>query len=184
MKISQILSSWLIVAGLLSSPYVFSDEEYEEHEEARHSTETAMSTNPVYQNECGSCHMAYPPGLLPENAWRKLMSGLDNHFGDNAELDATSRQAITAFLVNNSADQSNTGRSKRFAASGKGDAIPLRISALPYFKREHREIPARLVTGNKDVLSFSNCNACHKKAAQGSFRERDIHIPGHGRWDD
>jgi hypothetical protein len=34
------------------------------------------------------------------------------------------------------------------------------------------------------VKSFANCNACHTRAAEGSFRERDIRIPGAGKWDD
>ena len=185
MKTTNIIASWLIVVGLVCAPMVFSDDEHEHwREEARHSTGVAMTDNPVYQNECSSCHMAYPPGLLPERSWRKLMSGLNNHFGDNAELDAASQQAITAYLADNSADKSGYRRSRRFAESVNGDATPLRISETAYFKHEHNEIPARLVTGNPEVRSFSHCNACHQKAAQGSFRERDIRIPGYGRWDD
>lgn len=185
MKTTHIVTSWLAVVGLVAAPFVWSDDEHEHrHEQARYSTGVALPDNPVYQNECGSCHMTYPPGLLPERSWRKLMSGLDNHFGDNAELDAANRQAITEFLVNNSADKSDYRRSRRFAATDDGAVIPLRISETPYFIREHNEIPARLVTGNPEVRSFSHCNACHTKATQGSFRERDIHIPGYGRWDD
>ncbi|MEZ4693642.1 MAG: hypothetical protein R2837_06565 [Aliarcobacter sp.] len=36
--------------------------------------------------EC-SYHFAYPAGLLPSNAWNKMMNNLDNHFGDNASVD-------------------------------------------------------------------------------------------------
>lgn len=184
MKTSHIISSWLIVVGLVATPYVFSDDEHEHwKDEARYSTGVALAANPLYQNECGSCHMAYPPGLLPERSWRRLMSGLNDHFGDNAELDTANHQAITAYLVDNSADKSNYRRSRRFAES-RGSTVTLRISETAYFTHEHDEIPARLVTGNEDVRSFSHCNACHTKATQGSFRERDIRIPGYGRWDD
>ena len=185
MKTSHIIASWLIVVGLVTAPYVFSDDEREHwKDEARYSTGVAFPANPVYQNECGSCHMAYPPGLLPERSWRKLMAELHDHFGDNAELDTANHQAITDFLVSNSADKSAYRRSRRFALTDGNDTTAIRISATPYFRREHHEIPARLVTGNPEVRSFSHCNACHTKATEGSFRERDILIPGYGRWDD
>ena len=185
MKTTLIVTSWLTVLGLVAAPFVWSDDDHEDWQKhARYSTGVALLDNPVYQNECSSCHMAYPPGLLPERAWLKLMSGLDDHFGDNAELDASDQKVITDFLVDNSADKSDYRRSRRFASTRDGDTITIRISETPYFRHEHDEIPARLVTGNKDVLSFSNCNACHRKAEQGSFRERDIHIPGYGQWDD
>jgi len=185
MKTTLIVTSWLAVMGLVAAPFVWSDDDHERWERhSRYSTGVALIDNPVYQDECGSCHMAYPPGLLPERSWLKLMAGLDNHFDDSAELDAANHKAITDFLVENSADKSDYRRSRKFARMGNGASVPIQISKMPYFIHEHDEIPARLVTGNKDVLSFSNCNACHRKAEQGSFRERDIHIPGHGRWDD
>ena len=39
---------------------------------------------PAYTQECGSCHLAYPPGLLPALSWQRLMGGLDRHFGTDA----------------------------------------------------------------------------------------------------
>ncbi|WP_372742464.1 hypothetical protein [Neptunomonas sp.] len=50
--------------------------------------------------------------------------------------------------------------------------------------RKHDEIPDRLVEGNPDVGSFSNCNVCHEGAAKGDFDEDRAIIPGFGRWDD
>lgn len=175
----------ILVLGAVTIPFVWSDEDREALlEYGRHSTGVALLSNPVYNEECGACHMAYPPGLLPTAAWQKVMSGLADHFGDNAELDKSTQTQIRDFLVSNSANQSNYRRSRRFAAAdGKGE-VNMRISETPYFKHEHDEIPARLVTGNREVTSFSNCNACHRKAEQASFREKDILIPGYGKWDD
>ena len=65
----------------------------------------------------------------------------------------------------------------------KGDA-PLRITELPYFVRKHDEIPERMVSGNEDVGSFSNCNACNQRAESGDFDEDSVRFPGYGRWDD
>jgi hypothetical protein len=174
----------ILILGLVVAPIVWSDGDEHWTRHSRQSTGVALISSPVYKGECGDCHMAYAPGLLPARSWEKIMSGLEDHFGDNAELDTKTQKAITGFLVSNSADKSNYRRSRRFASSNDQGDILIRISETPYFKHEHDEIPARMVTGNKDVNSFSNCNACHRKAEQASFRERDIFIPGYGRWDD
>ena len=135
--------------------------------------------NPVYIEECGSCHMAYPPQLLPAESWTKLMTGLDDHFGENAELDGETAQIIEKYLV-------DTSRSTSYKKLRRnlGDKSPLRITELPYFKHEHDEIPPGLIRDNDKINSLSQCNACHQKAERGQFDEDDVYIPGVGRWDD
>jgi len=187
MKSTLAITAIIFTVGFVTIPIVWSDSDFHwsELKEYEHkSNDVAAINNPVYKEECGSCHMAYLPGLLPANSWKKIMSGLEDHFGDNAELDAETHQAITAFLSTNSADQSDYRRSRKFIRSIQSEDAPMRISEIPYFKHEHDEIPTRMVTGNPKVSSFSNCNACHIKAEQGSFNEHDVRIPGYGRWDD
>jgi hypothetical protein len=138
-----------------------------------------MPMKQAYVEECGSCHMAYPAKLLPERSWRKIMAGLEDHFGENAELDATTRGEIENFLVRES-----TRPTYRKLFRNLGDATPLRITELPYFVHEHDEIPARFLAGNERVQSLSQCNACHRDAERGRFDEDDVVIPGFGRWDD
>jgi hypothetical protein len=146
--------------------------------------DVAPVKNMKYEKECGDCHMPYPAGLLPARSWQKIMQGLDDHFGDNAEVDAAINKEITDYLVRNSADNSNYRRSRRIMRSLQSDQVPLRITELSYFRREHREIPKRMIADNTKVNSLSNCSACHRQAKQGSFSEREINIPGYGRWDD
>jgi hypothetical protein len=147
--------------------------------------DVAAVTNPVYKEECGSCHMAYPPGLLPGRSWEKMMATLEDHFGENAELESGIAAELTRFLVENSADaSSNYRRSRKIMRDLPDESAPLRITELGYFRHEHQEIPARLITANPKVNSLSNCNACHQKAELGSFSEREIYIPGYGKWDD
>lgn len=138
----------------------------------------------LYAEECGSCHMAYPPGLLPARSWEKLMGKLEDHFGDNAELPQEDAAAITGYLVGNAADRSNYRRSLRLAASIAPWDTPQRITRIPYFMHEHHEIPPQLVTGNPQVKSLSQCQACHRQAEAGSFNEHEIDIPGYGRVED
>ncbi len=185
MKGRYILVSTILIVSVASISFVWSDDNRDEWQGySRYSTGVAKISNPVYQQECGDCHMAYPPGLLPADTWQRIMTGLEDHFGDNAELDASTGKQISDYLLANSADKSDYRRSRRFAKIDTNNSDNMRISGTPYFRHEHKEIPARLVTGNNDVNSFSNCNNCHLKAEQASFRERDIIIPGYGRWDD
>lgn len=147
--------------------------------------DVAAVTHPAYKEECGSCHMAYPPGLLPGRSWEKMMAGLEDHFGENAELDSATAAELTRFLVDNSADaMPNYRRSRMITRDLSNESVPLRITELAYFRHEHQKIPDRLITTNPKVNSLSNCNACHQKAELGSFSEREINIPGHGKWDD
>lgn len=187
MKSTLAISAVIFTIVVVTLPVVWSDNDFswQEMEEYSHkSTDIAAVSNPVYKEECGSCHMVYPPGLLPARSWSKIMNELENHFSDNAELDTETNQSISEFLLSNSADKSDYRRSRKFNRSIESNDAPLRISELPYFKHEHDEIPRRLVSANSTVKSFSQCNACHAKAEQGSFNEDDINIPGYGEWDD
>ena len=147
--------------------------------------DVAAVENLLYKEECGSCHMAYPPGLLPGRSWETMMTSLDDHFGENAELDPTTVSELTQFLLAHSTDASSNYRRSRQMMRGLSDeTVPLRITQLDYFRHEHREIPEHMVKDNPKVASLSHCNACHRNAERGSFREREIAIPGYGQWDD
>ena len=122
--------------------------------------------NPKWQQECGSCHIAYAPGLLPPESWRRVMAGLDKHFGTDASLTPAESKEITAFLVRNGTNR------------WSGAATPLRITETAGFLREHRgdEVPAG-VFKRASVKSASNCQACHSGAAKGDFNEHGVKIP-------
>lgn len=146
--------------------------------------DVAPVRNPAYLDECGGCHFAYQPGLLPAAAWERVMDSLDGHYGDDATMDPALAARIRHYLAGNAADRSSLSRSRAFASLGDaGDPLP-RITLAPYFQREHYEIPQRLVSGNKDVGGFGNCQACHRTAESGVYNEHQVLIPGVGRWDD
>jgi hypothetical protein len=176
----------IAVVGLISLTMQVSmgdDDHDERYSLFKRQPGVAPVQNALYEQECSTCHFAYPPGLLPENSWRRIMSNLEDHFGDNAELIDTDRSAIQEYLINNSADKSGNRRSKKIARSAS-DTPPTRITQLRYFKHEHDEIPARMVKDNPKVGSFSQCDRCHSDAKEGYFSENRIRIPGFGRWDD
>ena len=184
MKRSYFLITSISLALALVWGLSFGDDDEGEYTFLKRQPGVAPVTNALYKEECGSCHFAYQPGLLPEQSWNKIMSSLDNHFGDNAELGSDTHQQILAYLTRNSADKVNDRRSRKIMRSISSASAPLRISEIPYIKHEHDEIPRRFIIGNDKVASLSHCDACHQNAQSGSFSERQINIPGVGRWDD
>lgn len=138
----------------------------------------------LYTDECGSCHFPYQPGLLPAASWEALMTNLNDHFGENAELDQDSLNSIRNFLLNNAAGRTNYGLPNKIMAAQRDRPVPLRITEMRYFVYEHSDLPKRMVEDNPQVRSFSNCDSCHQRAKQGLYDEHTVRIPGFGRWDD
>ena len=126
---------------------------------------------PAYQSECSSCHIAYPPGLLPAASWQRLMAHLPRHFGTDASLDAATAKLIDAWLQAHAADAARPGRGAVVTPPPED-----RITRSPWFVREHHEVTPAAWT-RASVKSPSNCAACHTRADQGDFSERHVRIP-------
>jgi hypothetical protein len=162
--------------GLIFSVAQADDDDRNEKNEESHSQKYSgenrgknlqmAAVNAKFKQECSSCHIAFPPGLLPAASWQKVMSGLDKHFGSDASMDLQDNKEITDFLITNS--------SNRWHAP----SAPLRITESAWFKRKHdaNEISPS-VWRNPKVKSPSNCAACHRQAESGNFNEHDISIP-------
>lgn len=119
----------------------------------------------TWLEECGSCHVAYPPSMLTADNWRRMMGGLDKHFGSNASLDAATGARIAAFLERNASTRGERN------ASGT-----LRITDTRWFVHEHDEVRPATWRDPK-VKSPANCAACHRGADRGLYDEHDIAIP-------
>ncbi|MBP5988170.1 MAG: diheme cytochrome c [Azonexus sp.] len=119
-----------------------------------------------FKAECSSCHIAYQPALLAADDWRRIMAGLDKHFGSDATVTPQKRQEITAFL------ERYAGNAGRLGSAGN----PPRITETQRFVRKHREVPAKFWRDPR-VKSAANCEACHRGAASGNYGEHDIAIP-------
>jgi len=152
----------------------------DDHDEKRHSEKhngkyggenrgkplQPVQTNALFQQECSTCHIAYAPGLLPAESWRKVMNGLDKHFGSDASLSEQDNKEITAFLVKNA--------SNRWTAP----TSPLRIGDAEWFKRKHDEHEINPAIWKKpQVKSPANCAACHLQADRNDYSERNIRMP-------
>jgi hypothetical protein len=148
--------------------------------------EVAPVVNDTYAEECGSCHFAYPPGLLPSGSWGKLLNerALQDHFGENAELDADVLKEVQEYALEHSAEKSWYKRSRKITYATQGKEEPLRITDVSYIRRKHHEIPKKMITGNPDVESQSNCSACHTQADKGIFDSDTVDIPNYGAFED
>lgn len=135
----------------------------------------ALERNMVYEEECGSCHNAFSPTLLPARSWKKVMAGLGEHFGEDASLPEETSSEILKWLAASSAERAFSEPSKKIISS-IGDAAPLRITETTYWKEKHSEIGSE-VYSRKAVSSRTNCAACHPGAPLGSFEDRDISVP-------
>lgn len=175
----RIFSLAMLLMGVMMSVAHADDDDDERHggiSSERHSGKYGgedrgrpvqpAQVNAKFQQECSSCHIAYSPGLLPAESWRKVMAGLDKHFGTDASLTDQETKEITTFLVNHA--------SNRWSAS----TAPLRITETAWFKRKHdgHEVSPD-VWKRPSVKSPANCAACHPKADRGDFDEDNIRIP-------
>ena len=128
----------------------------------------AAALDPIYRQECGSCHVPYPPRLLSAESWQAVMAVLPKHFGVDASLDDdASTRAIAGYL------QSHARR--KATLDSKGQPL-LRITETKWFLHEHDEVPSRL-WASPAVKSAANCGGCHLGADQGRFSEHQIQLP-------
>ncbi|MBT4518778.1 MAG: hypothetical protein HOC23_02130 [Halieaceae bacterium] len=145
--------------------------------------QSAFEPDDLYAEECGACHLAYPPGLLPMESWHNMMLGLGDHFGENAELDNDALSHITAYISRNALKPGRRSTMSKMLRN-LPESAPARITELPYFVHEHDEVIIRAVEGNPELSSISQCDSCHSGAERGEFDDDRIIIPGFGRWND
>lgn len=135
-----------------------------------------LPDNAAWQEECGSCHLAFRPNLLPARSWQRLMAEQDSHFGADLALDAATRETLLAFTEGNSAEKSETEAAFKINRSLKNGETPLRITETPYWIKKHGEISAA-DWGLPQVKSKANCAACHLDAEPGTFEDAAMRIP-------
>lgn len=135
-----------------------------------------LPDNLQWREECGSCHLAFHPNLLPARSWRKLMAEQNQHFGSDLALDAPTRQNLLAFMESSSAERSKTEAAFKINRSLKNGATPLRITETPYWVKKHKEI-TKTVWQFPQIKSTANCAACHQDAELGTFEDAAMRIP-------
>jgi hypothetical protein len=155
------------------------DENDDDRNNSKHSSKRYLNpvNNPTYQEQCGGCHFVYQPELLPSGSWEKILARLDDHFGEEIDLDAESQEIIAEYLKANAAEYSSAKRAVKIMRSLRGQT-PMRITDVSYIRHKHEDddIPADAFQ-RKSVGSMSNCIACHTTAENGVYDDDHVVIP-------
>lgn len=131
----------------------------------------APVSDPVVREECGSCHLAFPPSMLPASSWKRMMGELDKHFGTDASVAPATAERISRYLAENAADTGGQRYGGKMLRGVSLQSAPQRITELPRWVREHHELSAKEWT-RKEVGTKANCVACHTDAERGYYDER------------
>jgi cytochrome b len=126
-----------------------------------------------WTKECGGCHLAYSPALLPQRSWERMMREQDRHFGEDLSL---SPAASKALLEEAASVRASTWAQWKLAASAPAGESPQRISELRFWRHAHRDLAenafrAPVSSGRHD------CESCHLDAGSGIFQPRMIQRP-------
>ena len=161
----------MCLAATLAHAHDDDEARHEAHQHQQHSQDERdrhayTLSNAKLKAECGSCHVVYPPKMLPASSWREIMQHLDKHFGTDASVDAATQSELGELFHHEAASRDEV----------KSGRPILRITETHWFQREHRELSAR-TWRNPKVKSASNCGACHTKADEGRFSEHEVRIP-------
>ena len=113
-----------------------------------------------YSEECGSCHVPYPPQRMTQAGWEIQINGLKNHYGTDASVDVPASRTILSYLVN------NAGWKDKLAPTDS----TARITKTHWFVKEHGAAAPK-------GKSFSDCAQCHTKAVQGDYGEQTLKVP-------
>ena len=120
----------------------------------------------AYHQECAACHLAYPPGMLPAASWKRILTGLDHHYGTNASVDSATVVELSHWL------QSNARSYKRVTEEPPQDCI----TQSTWFVRKHQQIDTP-VWRLPSVRTAANCAACHSRADKGVFDDDHLLYP-------
>ena len=139
---------------------------------------TSYTKDAIYVEECGACHLAYPPGLLPVDSGLKIMQGLADHFGESAELDEETTDYITKYL-HQEALRAGVPTTMSEMLRNLPDDPPLRITEFPAFLGAHQIILEQLQMDEFPTGFLSPCADCHRQAPDALFDKELLH-PGYG----
>ncbi|WP_299981208.1 diheme cytochrome c [Desulfobacula sp.] len=151
---------------------IFDDDDHDDDHESKYLTPV---NNETFKQECGACHFAYQPGLLPAGSWGKILSNLPAHFGEEVSLDQESKNIINEYLQSTAAENSSAKRARKILKS-LGEKTPLRITKTPYIQEKHHELDSNIFS-RQSIGSPSNCIACHPTAEQGNYDDDFVKIP-------
>jgi cytochrome b len=134
-------------------------------------TGPALAMDAQWQHECGSCHLAFHPSLLPVRSWQAMLAQQD-HFGEDLALDPAIVAALSSYAGEHSAEHAETPTAWKIASRTPADSTPLRITDIAYWKRRHADV----TEADWQRVNKVDCGGCHLDADLGTFEPGAIHI--------
>jgi len=135
-----------------------------------------LAKSKVWQEECGACHLAFQPGLLPTRSWNKLLTQQHQHFGEDLYLEDSTLKQLNEFAAANSANKELTELARKIMDWDKPSVTLLRITQTGYWQKKHGEI-APEIWKQSNVNGKGQCASCHSDAKQGWFEDSKMKIP-------
>lgn len=129
-----------------------------------------LATDKTWIAECGGCHLAYHPSLLPARSWSRMLARQQAHFGEDLGLSAETVRHLAAYASANAAEALESPVAWKMATTIDAGSAPQRISETPYWIERH----ARLDKATAMGVRRSDCGACHGDADAGVFSPRAI----------
>lgn len=122
-------------------------------------------------SRCGSCHMVYPPYLLPEKSWSHMMDNLEEHFGKDASLPEDETKLVREYLMKNAAEHSNQEAAVKIL-DNLAEKLPTAVTETTYWKEKHKDITQKQFEADYGIKS--DCTTCHKTVKDGLLQDRHI----------
>ena len=135
-----------------------------------------LPDNETWRSECGDCHLAYHPVLLPARAWNTIMAQQHDHFEEDLDLDDETIEEITRFLTTYASESGLNEIAHKMTRHIPAHETPIRITETSVWQENHRKIDP-IYWKSEQVGSKANCSACHLDAEQGWFDDSNMRLP-------
>lgn len=137
----------------------------------------ALPDNTLWREECGECHFAFHPTLLPERSWRRIFAEQHEHFGEDLDLDDDTLMELLAFHIKYSSESGLIEPARKILYYTPTNEIPTQVTETHYWKIKHKDIDPKYWKHEK-VRTKANCSACHLDADRGTYEDSDMRLPG------
>lgn len=158
--------------ALVTGSYLQASGWPDEYRQAR-ARAAAAKPDTAWSRECGGCHLAYPPSLLPARSWARMLEEQSSHFGEDLSLAQPTLRELGAAAA---AAPVASWAAWKLAGSAPAQDAPQRITELAAWREAHAELPETAFRAPVS-LGRHDCEACHVDAASGIFAPRMIQKP-------
>jgi cytochrome b len=165
----------VLVALALAAAIVYRAHVNKEMAALKGATAVVPADAKAWSDECGGCHLAYPPVLAPARVWSAMLAPDVDHFGEALDLSAARRSALEKYAAAGAAGHGETWLALQL--DGADWKAPYRITDTAFWKERHPEQYFTMWKTRGKAAGKHDCGACHRDAVSGNFAPRAIDLP-------